>query len=410
MTTTAHADAVFIVNTVADLVDDNTADGVCHTGANTCSLRAAIMEVNHLPPAGVGVISVPAGTYILTRAPTAANGDDVGDLNIVAPSVVGLTVSLIGAGAGRTIIDGNQLDRVLAIDGVCTVRLAGVTIRNGQRGGNSLGGGIFNRSTLTIADSTIENNHADEGGGIDSGGDLTIVRSTIRANTAMYGGGLYVYGPTHIRDSTISGNLASPGSGGGLFNTAELWIVNGTISGNAADTDGGGIYSNYRTSLYSTSIINNDADHDRDENGGIGGGVFAGAFLDAQFLIINTLFAGNTLFDAPIYDDCSGTLDAVGFNEFGDPSGCTINGPWGGVTPGSIGPLRDNGGPTFTHALLEGSEAVDNVFASSSCVDDDGEDMPTDQRGAVRVTGTRCDIGAFEYGSILDRIFANGFD
>jgi len=405
----AHADVVFNVNTVADLVDDNTADGICHTSANTCSLRAATMQANHMASAGITVIAVSAGTYVLTRAPGGTNGEDSGDLDFNAPPVAGQTVSVIGAGAGRTIIDGNQLDRVMAINPASTVRLSGVTIRNG-RGGPSFGGGISNHGTLDIADSVIEDNQADEGGGIDSAGGLSIVRSTIRANVAMYGGGMYVYGNTHIRDSTISGNAATPYSGGGIYNADTLWIVNGTISGNAADTDGGGIYSRYRTYLYSSSIIGNDADHDRDETGGNGGGFFADGMLGSENLIINVLFAANTLLDAPIYNDCAGTIDAVGFNVFGDPTGCTINGPWGGVTPASIGPLQDNGGPTWTHALLNGSEAIDNAFASSGCVDDEGEDMPTDQRGAARVTGTRCDIGSFEYGSPLDRIFANGFD
>ena len=36
--------------------------------------------------------------------------------------------------------------------------------------------------------------------------------------------------------------------------------------------------------------------------------------------------------------------------------------------------------------------------------------MPTDQRGGARVSGARCDIGAFEYGSVIDLIFRNGFD
>ena len=63
--------------------------------------------------------------------------------------------------------------------------------------------------------------------------------------------------------------------------------------------------------------------------------------------------------------------------------------------------------------LLAGSEAIDSPSGSSSCVDDEGEDMPTDQRGAARVTGPRCDIGAFEFGSVVpagDVIFRDGFN
>jgi hypothetical protein len=53
-----------------------------------------------------------------------------------------------------------------------------------------------------------------------------------------------------------------------------------------------------------------------------------------------------------------------------------------------LGPLQDNGGPTFTHALLPGSPAINAG---------DNTDAPEfDQRGLPRVTGPRIDIGAYE--------------
>jgi hypothetical protein len=406
----AHADVVFAVDTILDQVDADTGDGQCRTSANRCSLRAAVMQANHVGDPGLTIIQLPAGIYALTLAPSGMNGEDEGDLNLVTPATGGQTLSIIGAGAASTIIDGNHLDRVLAIDVGCTARISGVTIRNGTRTGNSFGGGIANRGSLAIADSVIEGNRADQGGGIDNSGVLDMLRCTVRSNTAQYGGGMYVYGDTRLRDSTLEGNAASPGSGGAIFNANQLRVVNSTLSRNAADTDGGAIYNNYKAYVYSSSIVNNDADHDRDENGGSGGGVHAAAFTGAQFLIINVLFAYNTVLDAPIYNDCAGTLDAVGWNLFGEPSGCSINGPWGLVTPATIGPLQNHGGPTRTHALLAGSEAVDPPSGSSSCVDDEGEDMPTDQRGAARVSGAGCDIGAFESGSVVDLVFTDGFD
>ena len=56
--------------------------------------------------------------------------------------------------------------------------------------------------------------------------------------------------------------------------------------------------------------------------------------------------------------------------------------------------LADNGGDTWTHALLPGSPAIDMIPAIS-CT------LPTDQRGAPRPvvqtsSDTPCDIGAFE--------------
>ncbi|MEL7039866.1 MAG: choice-of-anchor Q domain-containing protein, partial [Cyanobacteria bacterium J06592_8] len=54
-----------------------------------------------------------------------------------------------------------------------------------------------------------------------------------------------------------------------------------------------------------------------------------------------------------------------------------------------LGPLQDNGGPTFTQALLPGSPAIDAGSANG---------LTTDQRGTgfVRVFGSQADIGAFE--------------
>ena len=53
-----------------------------------------------------------------------------------------------------------------------------------------------------------------------------------------------------------------------------------------------------------------------------------------------------------------------------------------------LGPLSDNGGSTWTHALLPGSPALD--------AGDDLACPATDQRGVTRPQGSHCDIGAFE--------------
>jgi hypothetical protein len=53
-----------------------------------------------------------------------------------------------------------------------------------------------------------------------------------------------------------------------------------------------------------------------------------------------------------------------------------------------LGPLADNGGRTRTHALQQGSPAID---AAST------PDCPTtDQRGVLRPQEAACDIGSYE--------------
>src|SRR5258706_2751672 len=59
----ATAAGPFNVNDANDLVDDNPGNGICHTAAGTCALRAAMMEANKSSGA---TINLPAGVYHLT--------------------------------------------------------------------------------------------------------------------------------------------------------------------------------------------------------------------------------------------------------------------------------------------------------------------------------------------------------
>src|SRR5512143_3270606 len=146
----------FTVDTIADQIDDDTSDGVCHTSVNTCSLRAAIMQANVIPGPGVTII-LPSGTYTLTRPPVGADGADSGDLNLTPPASGNPIISIVGAGAASTIIDANKIDRVLSVGPLRTATISGVTIRNGFRPSTS-GGGVSNSGLLTITDCVIEGN------------------------------------------------------------------------------------------------------------------------------------------------------------------------------------------------------------------------------------------------------------
>ena len=51
-----------------------------------------------------------------------------------------------------------------------------------------------------------------------------------------------------------------------------------------------------------------------------------------------------------------GTVTSHGYNVSSDDGGGYLNGPGDQInTDPLLGPLQDNGGPTFTHALLPGS-------------------------------------------------------
>jgi predicted outer membrane repeat protein len=299
-------------------------------------------------------------------------------------------------------VSGNEVTVVRHGGGVYaagTASLINTTVNDNASHGR--GGGVFGEdgSTLTITNSTIrENVAAGEGGGI-RGPNITIQVSTISGNTGISGGGIRSTGQVTITDSTLSDNSVSLDGGGamingtlnldrvtvngnnalnrggGLFVQGNAIVTNSTISGNSTGGLGGGIFMDQGT-LRNVTITGNTA-------GGRGGGVSA-----TTGAIQNSLIALNTSAIGPDYE---GTLNSGGHNLIGDSSDATITGNTTGNIIGAdprIGPLANNGGPTFTHALRPGSPAI----AAANT----GAAPATDQRGVARPQGPAADIGAFE--------------
>ncbi|HMG06847.1 MAG TPA: choice-of-anchor Q domain-containing protein, partial [Chthoniobacterales bacterium] len=116
----------------------------------------------------------------------------------------------------------------------------------------------------------------------------------------------------------------------------------------------------------------------------------------------NTIVASNTSADGP---DVKGALASEGFNLVGNNSGATISNAQPSDQIGTaaspidplLGPLQDNGGPTFTHALLAGSPAIDKGESSGSTTDQRGFGRPVDIPEIANAPGgDGADIGAFE--------------
>lgn len=295
---------------------------------------------------------------------------------------------------------------------------ATVIITNSSVDGNTTGGGIVNENTLTVTDSTISNNtSSNAGGGIVNGSfesvsTATITNSTISGNSAALGGGVYNFSTVTITNSTLSGNSADF-DGGGIYNgnvysSATAIFTNSTLSGNTADDDGGGIFNDGgdiaigTVKLHNVTISNNSADSDADGLGN-GGGVFvsAGGTLNLGNSIIARNFDNSPVVQHP---DCSGMLTSLGYNLIQKVNGCAMAGVGGNLfrmLP-LLGPLQDNGGATWTMALLAGSPAID-AGNPAGCKDENLAVLTTDQRGYVRpVDGNGdniivCDMGAFEY-------------
>jgi CSLREA domain-containing protein len=197
----------FTVNTPLDAQDADPGDGACETapGNGVCSLRAAVQESNAQP--GADVIVLPAGVYTLTLAGALENDARFGDLDIHDD------LTLEGAGAAITVIDGNQLDRVIDLSQrLSVVEISGLTIRNGNVDfpdhfpdnppwlGES-GGCLLSLAGLTIRDSVVTNCRAGrQGGGIYAEEALALDNTMVSGNQAgEEGGGVFigaVYVPT----------------------------------------------------------------------------------------------------------------------------------------------------------------------------------------------------------------------
>lgn len=305
-------------------------------------------------------------------------------------------------------ITGNSAPNVL--DGSYETRLAG--------------GGIQSRGSLSIVESTISGNSATgSGGGIDAGGQLLVLGSTISNNSAAYSGGAIAtngYATLAIADSTISGNQAG-GSGGGLALEGITNIHQSTISGNAAQHGGGGI-SFFGSSTDTASLVVAQSTITGNVVGaaGVAGGVGASSsYGDSyQFTLKNSIVAGNSKGGAAADIAGTATPGVSRHNLIGDSgsAGGLTNGTDGNIVGVSVATvlnatLANNGGPTFTHALLAGSPAINAggglaTPADAFDADNDGnttETIPFDQRGVgfVRINGTQIDIGAFESGTAL---------
>jgi hypothetical protein len=275
------------------------------------------------------------------------------------------------------------------------------------------GGALYAAGAAQLTDSLVDSNFAVSGGGATVASwpesFLGVTTSTFLGNDATSGGGVEIEGEFRAARSVFHSNVAVRGGGILVRSSGAVIMDNSTVSANSAAESGGGLYLEGSPGLnvYSSTIAFNAADADQNETGDAGG-VYN---EDAVFNVRNCLIAGNYVFDSQTNpDDCAGTVNSFGRNLFGDVAGCTIvtgSGTWGLLNGlDLLGPLVWNGGPSTTHALLPGSNAIDGGEPIFGCIGVDSEPLPNDQRGQPRTVGARCDIGAFEFGPL---IFEDGF-
>lgn len=302
--------------------------------------------------------------------------------------------------------------------------------------GTATGGAIYTAGALTLKYSTLETSIANGGasgkaigGGATAAGEFLADFSTISGNFAIgadanqtgFGGGLYLKNSATIVSSAISGNTSGNNAGGVQIANTKLenlitTVTNSTISGNSASNVIGGLYSNAATVRVRNSTIAFNTAGAGTLPGAYGtafyfapgvslSAPYASVFLDMQSTLISNNTYGSTELDLSSgytsYPDQLIVFDAPSSNNLIRAVDSTTQ----GVLPHDtiqfacplIGPLRDNGGPTLTHALLSTSAAIDagnNVAGLSE--DQRGLPIDTPPYLYTRQSGTSADIGAYE--------------
>ncbi len=388
------------------------------------SLRQAILDANSL-----------VGDDTITFSPGVQGTIDL----VTALPDLSSNIVLQGPGADMLTVERSPADgvpnfRIFRVTEGVTVTIADLTIANGKTEG--AGGGINNSGTLMVSNAIFSGNSADspwrglvgdhtKGGGIYNSAVLTVRNSIFRGNMAgASGAGIYNSGTLTISDSTLTGNFAGSfgaygsGAGGAIYSSGLLTVANSTLSGNQA-VQGGGIFLG-GTAAEAVTITNSTLSGNRAQDSG------AGLFIQSEYpvTIRNSTITGNTVKG---YDDSSNLGGGIGgsgdlllgnsivaLNSASDldtrpgrvrltsdgqnliGNGTAVYGLAPADLAGTaanpldpmLGPLQDNGGPTFTHALLPGSAAID--------AGDSNQAPTTDQRGLSRIMDGSIDIGAFE--------------
>jgi len=370
--------------------------------------------------------------------------------------------TVIDATGHNVILDGNATRNLFAINPGVSLTIRTLTIQNGRAG---TGGAISmsNGGTLVIEDSVFIDNVSTSGNGgaiyadVTPGGDQAIVQISssrfLNNWAANAGGAIFIDGGQsgvtvgallEIEDSTLIGNgTLGNGSGGAIYANYHVTINSeGSLyANNQAQGDGGAIaviLNDGITNLSNNTFSGNSAN--QDGSGGTGGALY----LKNASLVHNTFYGnniavggtqrGSAIYWVPaslsvtmrdnIFSGNSGTIyecmqnntyAPYGNNNLTDDGSCN-----GGTTSNPVtffsSLLQDNGGPTNTHALLSGSNAIDsssnctyvssgtnNLFSNCSAI-------TRDQRGAARPHNTICDKGASEYRESLSWGTCGGSD
>jgi len=351
------------------------------------------------------IINVAEGIYNITSTLhySTYNGDS------------GHTLTIQGAGADKTVLDGGGSVQILDIDTDADWNGGDVTIKGMafENGNGDNGGGVHVHGSsinITIKQCAFSGNSANYGGGVyaySDSGTITITNNTFSENSAdWWGGGIYAWsGTVTITNNTFSENSANYRSGAvyAYSSFGTVTITNNTFSGNSANYGGGvcaGSHSGTIT-ITNNTFSENSADY-------YGGGVYAWLDIDLATLnIYNNILFDNTAYEADdLYVDSDVDRNYIGstVNLYNNDFSGNADFDTGHSEDLHI-TLTDN----YHHAgnIQQNPQFVDPVNGdfhlkpSSPCIDKGTADAPelpdTDFEGDPRIVGPAPDMGADEY-------------
>ena len=383
----------------------------------------------------LAILNAKAGLTIADDAPPSDpviifRPDLTGEIKLIAGAfqLDQVSFSIIGPGSQQVSISGEDASSIFFVSDPerdLTYSISGLTMSGGFS--STYGGAIFSDESLLLSNCVLSECAADIGGAISNEGSLELDNCTFFNNTATtYGGAIDNFsGTLSLRGCTIAENQAE--FGGGIENSegSELWVDSSTFFRNRAGASGGAIDSfGAFTNISNTTISGNQAGFGAgifNEQGTLRiwqstivknaavtsvGGILTSVTTPVSTTLHNTIVAGNTQSGSP--SDLSTNnpsfakvTPSSSNNLIGhaNTAGGLLNGIKGNIVGGGatniFRPLGDNGGPTFTHALLPGSRAI-NAGNPAFALDSEGLPLTTDQRGFPRFVFTTNDIGAYE--------------
>ncbi|AFZ52466.1 choice-of-anchor Q domain-containing protein [Cyanobacterium aponinum] len=389
------------------------------SAANGLSLRDAIIQAN-ADPRREYIINVPNGTYNLTIT-------EDGSLDISS------SISIIGAGAGNTIISASFLgDRIFNVSGTGNLSIANFTLQDANVGTDSIIDEEGNAGTIAVDGGAInvesagkatlnnmiiaQNRTNGKGGGIANNGILEVNDSVVLVNLSVdSGGGIYngEGGRAIINRSTIAFNSTSNTineetllGGGGIFNDAggEMTIINSTISNNTSLIGGGLWVQGEQTTIINSTIARN--------SGSTGAGIFSGNPQDGT-ATVNTILRNSIVAENTNSEDIDGNFNLQSsYNLIGTSArGTLVNSqnnnqvgtviqpidPRLGDLPGEF-TTTDGASKILVHPIEAGSPAINAGNNAVTRIRDLSNYFGnTDQRGELRINDGVVDLGSYEF-------------